>query len=327
MKDKRNRQKMFIKIFSVFAAIVLWLFVSYTEDDLMDVNIKSIEVQYIGERELMSKGLMVIDKQSVPNASVKIRGRRSDLISVMGGVSARVDLSKIDAEGTHDVSPVFDIPSSAVYISKKNTQSIKLNVAKIAEKTVDVVVVQENNSKNKTFLVESVAEVQEMKIFGEKNDIENVDCAYLYVDVSAVLEAEELMVKPVFETSDRKMVAFQNDVSTQMSEIKVNNNIYHKKTVDVNVELPKMDSHKYSVSMVSQNFDKIEVGVTDADQDFDEITVDFDDVEVIEQGKQKYLLELEVPNGIYLPENNRFIEVEIDVEKYLERITNTQEAE
>ena len=316
MKD-RNRQKTFITIFSVFVAIVLWLFVSYTEDKLMDVKINSIDIQFVGEQTLTSKGLMIVNRDSVPKPSIKIRGRRSDLISVMGGITAKVDVSQIDIAGTHKITPTFNIPSNAVYISKIITQSVELNVAKTVEKEIDVEVMQINAYRNKTFLVESVAEIPKMKIVGEESDVGSIERAVLYVDVSSVEENEELAVKPVFVSKDGKEVIPKNQIFTEILEINVHNTVYYKKTADVNVELPKIENGRYVVSLVSQSFDKIEVGVIDETIQIDTVTANFDDITDIEPGKHKFSLDLKVPDGVYLP--NQSIEVEIDVEEYSER--------
>lgn len=313
MKANRNRQKLIIKIFSVLAAIVLWLFVCYTEDKLLDVNVNSIEIQYVGEQTLYNKGLMLTDKDSLPKASVKIRGRRSDLISVMGGVGAKIDLSQIDSAGTHKMSPTFNIPSSAVYISKINTQNIELNIEKTVEKIIDVKVIQQNASKNKSYIVESVAEIKQMKIVGENNDINSIESACLYVDVSSVLSEEELIIKPVFETGDGKTVTPKNRVFTDVSEIKVTNKVYDKKSVGVVVELPRQNTDKYIFDLVYQSIQEVEVGVVDDNIKVDFLKASFDDTSVFEMGKQQYVLELSVPEGVYVPENSRFIEVEIDI--------------
>lgn len=313
MKENRNRQKLIIKIFSVFAAIVLWLFVCYTEDKLLDVNVNSIEIQYVGEQTLYNKGLILTGKDSIPKASVKIRGRRSDLISVMGGVSAKIDLSQIDSAGTHKVSPTFNIPSSAVYISKINTQNIELNIEKTVEKIIDVKVIQQNASKNKSYIVESIAEIEEMKIVGEDNDINSIESACLYVDVSSVLSEEELIIKPVFETGDGKAVTPKNRVFTDVSEIKVTNKVYDKKSVGVVVELPRRNTDKYIFDLVYQSVQEVEVGVIDENVKVDFLKASFDDTSVFEMGKQQYMLELTVPEGVYVPENSRFVEVEINI--------------
>lgn len=313
MKTNRNRQKLIIKIFSVVAAIVLWLFVCYTEDKLLDVNVNSIEIQYVGEQTLYNKGLMLTDKASVPKASVKIRGRRSDLISVMGGVSAKIDLSQIDSAGIHKISPTFNIPSSAVYISKINTQNIELNIEKTVEKTIDVKVIQQNASKNKSYIVESVPEIKEMKIVGEDNDINSIESAYLYVDVSSVLTEEELVLKPVFVTGDDKAVTPKNRIFTDITDIKVTNKVYDKKSVGVVVELPRRNSDKYIFDLVYQSIQEVEVGIVDENAKVDFLKASFDETSVFEMGKQQYVLELSVPDGVYVPENNRFVEVEINI--------------
>ena len=57
------------------------------------------------------------------------------------------------------------------------------------------------------------------------------------------------------------------------------------------------------------------VSVIDIDENakVDFLKASFDETSVFEMGKQQYVLELSVPDGVYVPENNRFVEVEINI--------------
>ncbi len=314
MKDKKNKQKLVFKIISVFAAIVLWMVVTYTEDALMDINLNSLEVQYRGEQNLLSNGLMVVDKDSTPKASVKIRGRRGDLIAVMDGVRASVDLSSIESAGTYDLTPTFDIPSSAVYVSKRNTLSVKVNVAKIVEKTVDVVVLQENADKNKSYVIEAVPNIDKIRVRGEMSDIAQIGQATLYFDVTSVAESGQEVIKPVFETANGEKINFKNEVLTDFDEINVEYNVYDKKTVEVVVKVPFGIDANHTVKLIKQSIDKIDVGIIDEKGEMVEsVTAELDDVSELVFGTQEYTLELAVPDGIYIPENIQKIKAEFEV--------------
>ncbi len=314
MKNKPNQQKLFQKIVSVFAALVLWLFVTYTEDALMDINVNSLAVNMVGEQKLLSKGFMLVNKNSVEKASVTIRGRRGDLISVMDSVRASVDLSGIESVGHYDLTPVFDIPSSTVYVSKRNTLSIGVEIEKIVDKTVGVFVVQGDADKNKNHIVETKPELDKIKIRGAKEDISKIGRATLYVDVSSVADGEKVSISPVFEDANGEKVDIINEIYCDVSEIDVVNILYPKKSVDVGIDFPYELSEKYSLDLVSQGFDKIEVGiVSESGESVNLIKADFKNSLKITQGKQKYVLELNEYDGIYIPEKYRNIEVEVNI--------------
>ncbi len=314
MKDKPNQQKLVLKLLSVFAALVLWLFVTYTEDALMDINVNSLEIHMTGEQNLLSKGLMIVDRNSIGKASVKIRGRRGDLISVMDSVRASVDLSKIENAGKYELTPAFDIPSSAVYVSKRNTLSVGVKIEKIVDKTINVKVVQDNADKNKSYVVESVPDIKKVKISGAKNDLSKIGRATLYVDVSSLTEDSEILVTPVFESVNGEKVDIVNDIYYDAGDIKVDNKLHPKTTVDVHVNLPYDVSGNSSYELVSQSFDKIDVGiVNDAGRSIKTITANFGDVINLVPGKQKYTIQLGEYDGIYIPESYRSIDVEINV--------------
>lgn len=313
MKDKPNQQKLVLKIVSVFAAVVLWFFVTYTEDELIDINVNSLGINMAGEQTLISKGLMVVNKGSVGKASVKIRGRRGDLISVMDNVRASIDLSKIESSGTYDLTPTFDIPSNTVYVSKRNTLSVGVKIEKIVEKTVEVKAVLENEDKNKEYVVESVPEIEEIRVRGAKEDISKIGKAVLRVDASSVTEDGEQVLTAVFEAANGEKIEIVNDIYCDVNEIKVENKLHPKKTVDVLIELPYSYDERYSYELIGQSFDEVNVGIIDEENNFKTVTADFSGITNLTPGKHKYILDIRKYNGIYIPEKYRQIEVEVNV--------------
>ena len=310
----KNNQKLVFKIISVFAAIVLWMIVTYTEDTLIDISVNSIEIQYKGEQALLSKGFMVTNKSETPRASVKIRGKRGDLIAVMDSVRASVDLSSIESSGTYDLTPSFDIPSSAVYVSKRNTLSVPVTVSKIVEKTVEVVAVGENADKNKAYVVELKPSLKQINIRGDINDLAKIGRAALYIDVSSLVEEGTIKLVPVYETADGEKITLKNQVFADFSGIEVKYNVYNKKTVDVVVNVPRELGVRNTVKVVSQSVKKIDIGIVEEKgNNIEFVSTDFKGINELSLGTEKYLINLQVPDGVYIPEDKQKIEIELEV--------------
>ncbi len=310
----KNNQRLIFKIISVFAAIVLWMIVTYTEDTLIDISVNSIEIQYKGEQALLSKGFMVTNKSEVPKASVKIRGKRGDLIAVMDSVRASIDLSSIENSGTYDLTPVFDIPSSAVYVSKRNTLSVPVTVSKIIEKTVEVVAVGENADKNKEYVVELKPSVKQMNIRGDINDLAKISKAVLYMDVSSLVQEGTTKLVPVYEATNGEKITLKNQVFTDFSGIEVKYNVFSKKNVDVIVNIPRELNNGGTAEILNQSVKKIDIGiVNEKGNSVNSVLVDFTGIGEISEGIQKYILNLIVPDGVYIPEDKKQIEVELEI--------------
>ncbi len=314
MKPIKNKEKkLALQIISVFTSIVIWLFISYAENPQIDVTLNTIPIQFSGESQLQDKGFMIINKASVPDTSITIRGKRRDLMNVMGNITSTIDVSGINNSGSFKITPEFDIPSNAVYISKRNTNNVEIDIAKIAEKTVEIRVVQKNADRNKSFLVESIPKFNELTLRGSTEDINLIDHASVYIDVGAMISSNENYYKLVYEDSDNSQVLPINDIFTDTDSVSVENNVYDKTELNINVQIPSKIKDKYNIEVVNQSVTSINAGIkNDEGRKVFEITniADFDD---ITSETTKYLLTLDIPEGIYIPEDMQKIEIELKV--------------
>ena len=63
--DNIGTKRMIYKIISVFISIILWLFITYTEDSQIDFTVNAIDIRLTGESTLNEQGLMVINKSTI----------------------------------------------------------------------------------------------------------------------------------------------------------------------------------------------------------------------------------------------------------------------
>lgn len=315
-----RKKRLIQKIISVFAAILIWLFITYAENPQIDVKVNTIPIQFAGESELIDNGYMVTEKSSVGNASIVLRGKRRDLMSVMGNISASINVADINDSGSYKLRPTFDIPSSAVYIAKRNTNTVEVNVAKISKKTVDVRVIQKNKDKNKSYIIESIPELSTVTISGFIDDIKNVMFASLYIDVGSMLSDNVGQYDIVYEDENGSAVSFANDIFTDIDSLEVSNKIYDKTELDVNIIIPETVNNKYSVQLEDYDKKKIYAGIKDKSASLITSVTNTRNFDEIVPGVNKYNLELDIPKGLYVLPEDRFVSVELEV---FERVQKT----
>ena len=318
--DNSGMKRMILKIISVFISIVLWLFITYTEDSQMDVTVNSIDVQLTGESYLNEQGFMVVNKSSIPTAAVTVRGKRGDIISVMDSIGAYVDVSGITNEGSYKLRPSFDIPSNAVYISQRKTLNVEVDIEKIENKTVDVRVVQKNSDMNKSYMVESIPTKETVVIRGAHDDIASIDHASVYIDAAEISQDESVTGTLIYENSENSEVICINELFTEANEMTVLNKVYEKYEIPVNIVISSEVNKKYSAEVLEQSANTVQVGIkNDEGRKIGYVTnLPFEGE--LEVGTKDYEFILDVPDGLYIPEDKRIITVRLEVFERTEKL-------
>ncbi len=330
MKQENGSKKRISKVISVLIAILVWIFVIYSENPSLDVKLSAIDVQLVNEAALLNKNLMVVDKNSISDASIVIRGKRQDLISVMGNISASIDLSQISEAGVYRLQPVFDIPSNAVYISKRNTRYIEITVEEMAEKSIPITINQKNADKNKSFIVESIPENSTITVKGTYEDIQSIDHASISIDASSMTQTNSERYSYALEDENNSEILPLNEIISDET-ILVKNNVYEKISLDVVLSIPSDIDNKYTVELISQDVDKVDVGIKSEEGRAVQSITNSNEFNDITPGTNKYELKLIQPDGIYLPAESQYITVELEVfekeEKTLEVPLNVKNSE
>ena len=318
--EDNGKKRLILKIVSVFVAVIIWIFITYTDDSQIDVTINSIDVQLTGESYLNDRGYMVVDRASIPKASVTVRGKRSDIIDVMDSITASVDVSGVSDSGEFKLKPSFDIPSNAVYIAKRKTTSIEVDIEKIEEKTVEVRVVQNNSENNGSYIIESVPDKKSIKIRGERKDLDSIDHAAVYVDAGNITQDSSASETVVLESADGSEVICVNKLFYDTGKMPVENKVYEKREIPVKITVRLDADKKYSAEVLKQSVDKVQAGIkSEAGENVTEIeNMPYSgDLEV---GTKEYEFELDIPDGIYIPEDQRRVKAELEVFEKSEKL-------
>ena len=144
-----NTQKLKTVILSVFLAVIVWFMVIYVNDPDITTTVSDLNVRFVGEMSLRDKKLAVTGKDKIPELSVVVTGKRSDLMNFMDDIYVQVDVSDIDSTGEYNLSGVISIPTTRISVEKEKYGDIPITVEPLEMKDIEVTVKQTGMLKDK----------------------------------------------------------------------------------------------------------------------------------------------------------------------------------
>ena len=88
-----------LKGISVVVAIVIWLYIIIVLAPAVEVSVRDLPIQFVGEEQLYAFGLSVVI-ESATTLSLKVKGSRKKMgKNDMKTIIAKVDVSAIKSEG------------------------------------------------------------------------------------------------------------------------------------------------------------------------------------------------------------------------------------
>ena len=88
-------------------------------------------------------------KDKIPELSVVVTGKRSDLLNFMDDIYVQVDVSDIDSTGEYNLSGVISIPTTRISVEKEKYGDIPITVEPLEMKDIEVTVKQTGMLKDK----------------------------------------------------------------------------------------------------------------------------------------------------------------------------------
>jgi len=294
--------KTFLKILSGLVALVLWFAITYTEDPVISQHLGELPIVFEGEKKLMDNGLVIVNKEKLPSISAVIRGKRSNVISAIGTVTASCDVSGVEAAGENSVEVKYNYPTSTITMARAKTSEITVETQKLITRSIPVKITQKNADKNTNFIVKSVCEVSNLRIKGAETDVYSVSYASVEIDVSEMNSdnSQEYFYKLC--DKDGAVVSENNIIYKSGDTVSVENTVYKKVSLPVNVKLSKDLENSQYLTVKSISTDKIDVGII-GEAVPESLIAEIKTV----SGDAEYKLEIIPPEGIYLPETSRKI--------------------
>lgn len=299
-EDKRKKNRIRNMILSIVIAVVAWAVVTYTTDPDITKTFTGIHVEIIGEDSLIENGYAVINREDIPNMSVKMSGKRSDLMEALDKTKVIVDVSDIKKSGEIEVEGSVKVPISRITVEKLSSQTVPINIVKLETKEVPIKIVQTGTLDGK--LVKSELENKTVPVRGSKSDLKHIEEAQVKVDISKLTENSEgvygysLMLAKDVEKEELETLIIDD------KGIKVTNTIYEEKEIPIKIVPKTEDSFVLDKERTNSEPKTVKVGLSKG------VVIEY--IEIIieeESGEGEYTIEQ--TDGMYIPENRRAITI------------------
>lgn len=142
-KTKIWDNKILWVIISILASILIWVFVTSTQGDIIEVKINNVPVEFLGEDIIREKDGLIVTDVSNETVAVTIRGTRRDISKLTStNITASIDVSKIAAASQHtsslDISFPLGANSSTMSAVSTSPSTVSFSVVKENSKTIEL---------------------------------------------------------------------------------------------------------------------------------------------------------------------------------------------
>lgn len=302
--DEHPKNKTFEKIkriiSSVVIAVIVWFVTINIVNPSITVTLSDVAVRFVGESALREKGLVLVDREELPQFSIKVRGTRKELLDGMDKIKVEIDLSSISNQGKITAYPTVNMPDY-IGLEKQKFSSVELSIEPSYKKEIPVIVNQIGGERVKNTIVSSEPEINQIQIVGSKSEIENASCCVVSIDTSSIMESGKTMYSYHISNSDQIPLAHTATIYSSYITIPVNNTVYQKHTADVKIKPSDELLEKYAVEIDQKSISPqtVDIGVPIGQDAPQNVTAIFTDTEN-KTGINDFSAELESTEGIYV---------------------------
>ena len=182
-KSKLFENKIFWAVVSLLAALFIWVYVTGTQEEPIELSFNNVEVVFTGEDTLQASRGYVINNISTETVSVKISGTRRNIGSLSASdIKATIDVSLISQTGTitqyYTLTYPDGVDAYAVSIVSSNPSVISFNVTRMSTKQVPVEVQFKGSTAEGYIAGEVEYEPKTITISGPESELEQIDHVY-----------------------------------------------------------------------------------------------------------------------------------------------------
>ena len=225
-KPRFNRSKVVRIVISILVAIAMWLYVDLERAPERTMTIRDIPVEFSGENTtLADKNLMLLSGYDT-TIDLKIRGPKRELVKMnRDNVRVIASTSSIDSVGVHQLDWTVSFPDGVVRtnvsVEKASLSQITVTVGELYTKEVPVECQVVGEVAEGYFTGEVVLDPEVLTLRAQRDDLLNVSCAKLTVDISGA-------TRSVVQTVDVQLYDYDGN-PVENSNIRTNTSLIQAK--------------------------------------------------------------------------------------------------
>ena len=225
-KPRFNRSKVVRIVISILVAIAMWLYVDLERAPERTMTIRDIPVEFSGENTtLADKNLMLLSGYDT-TIDLKIRGPKRELVKMnRDNVRVIASTSSIDSVGVHQLDWTVSFPDGVVRtnvsVEKASLSQITVTVGELYTKEVPVECQVVGEVAEGYFTGDVVMDPEVLTLRAQRDDLLNVSCAKLTVDISGA-------TRSVVQTVDVQLYDYDGN-PVENSNIRTNTSLIQAK--------------------------------------------------------------------------------------------------
>ena len=225
-KPRFNRSKVVRIVISILVAIAMWLYVDLERAPERTMTIRYIPVEFSGENTtLADKNLMLLSGYDT-TIDLKIRGPKRELVKMnRDNVRVIASTSSIDSVGVHQLDWTVSFPDGVVRtnvsVEKASLSQITVTVGELYTKEVPVECQVVGEVAEGYFTGDVVLDPEVLTLRAQRDDLLNVSCAKLTVDISGA-------TRSVVQTVDVQLYDYDGN-PVENSNIRTNTSLIQAK--------------------------------------------------------------------------------------------------
>ena len=179
--------RVFWMILSLFAASLLWMYVTTTEGVEVQKTLTGVKIEFLGADAMRASSDLIVTEQDRTSVNLTLSGTRRVLSKLTNSnVTATVNLNNVTADGRYSVSYDIAFPAGVnaneVTVVHTSSDVVNFYVDKLARKTVEVKGAFTGNTAEGYLADESmVFDPLVVAISGPKTVISKVDHAFVAI--------------------------------------------------------------------------------------------------------------------------------------------------
>lgn len=306
-------------ITSFIVAIILWVVASYTDGMDVTVSLNNIPIRFVGLDAIQDNSLTIINQNKLPSLSISVRGTRKNLVNAINNITARVDVSALENAGIYSLTPEIVIADSNVTLEKKKFDDVQIELDNVEEKEIPLVLRQ--TGVNKNYLIQSEPEYDSIVISGAVSEVEQVSKGFITVDISNFTQDNTSLCSVIFtDASNTNLDKLETVQIMGHSKVSVHNTVYMSENLNIAATVSDDISKNYKITVKSISPQSVTAGLLDTASNISNLEVCFDNTIAYGSGVGEYVLDVKIPDGVYVPAASRKIKVKADVEPKKEKV-------
>ena len=322
-KPRFNRSKVVRIVISILVAIAMWLYVDLERAPERTMTIRDIPVEFSGENTtLADKNLMLLSGYDT-TIDLKIRGPKRELVKMnRDNVRVIASTSSIDSVGVHQLDWTVSFPDGVVRtnvsVEKASLSQITVTVGELYTKEVPVECHVVGEVAEGYFTGDVVLDPEVLTLRAQRDDLLNVSCAKLTVDISGA-------TRSVVQTVDVQLYDYDGN-PVENSNIRTNTSLIQAKVPVLTTREVELAVEFSGVPGAAMNSIKCDItpktvrlnGEADVLDSIDKLvlaTLHVDDLELHQQNS--YVVT--PPDGTWLVNGNEVATADITLESIEEK--------